>query len=95
MRNTSTGPGFSGAPLSVPAATSEIALEISAEGRDEPVVINLPEVKARTPFLGGRTSGIPELGAGIPSTPAARKDLGDLVSRVGGLRLGNKSVWFD
>jgi hypothetical protein len=36
-------PGSSGEPLSSPVATSEHAVEISAKGKDGPVVQNLPE----------------------------------------------------
>jgi hypothetical protein len=37
------GAGSSGEPLRGPVATSEPAVEISAKGRNEPVVENLPE----------------------------------------------------
>jgi hypothetical protein len=37
------GAGSSGEPLSGPVATSEPAVEISAKGRNEPMVQNLPE----------------------------------------------------
>jgi hypothetical protein len=43
MRNASAGAGSSGEPLRNPAATSEPAVEISAKGRNEPMVQNLPE----------------------------------------------------
>jgi hypothetical protein len=49
----SEGAGSSGAPLRGPVATSKPAVEISAKGRDEIAVRNLPEVKLRTPLLGG------------------------------------------
>jgi hypothetical protein len=45
------GAGSSGALLRGPAATIEHGVEISAKGRDEPVVRNLPEVKPRSPLL--------------------------------------------
>jgi hypothetical protein len=44
--------GSSGAPLRGPVATSKSAAEISAKGRDEPVMRNLPEVKPGTSLLG-------------------------------------------
>jgi hypothetical protein len=37
------GAGSSGEPLRGPVATSEPAVEISAKGRNEPMVQNLPE----------------------------------------------------
>jgi hypothetical protein len=43
------GAGSSGAPLRGLVATSEPAVEISAKGRDKPVVRNLPEVKTKDP----------------------------------------------
>jgi hypothetical protein len=53
------GAGISGAPLRGLAATSKPAVEISASGRDEPMVRNLPEVKPKTSLLGVSSSGIP------------------------------------
>jgi hypothetical protein len=81
------GAGSSGALLRGLVATSEHAVEISAKGRDEPVVRNLPDVKPRTPLLGVSSSDIPLQGASSFCTPTAREDLGHLVSGVGGLRL--------
>jgi hypothetical protein len=50
-RNTSAGAGSSGTPLRGPVATSKLAVEISAKGKGEPVVRNLPEVKPGTLLL--------------------------------------------
>jgi hypothetical protein len=52
------GAGSSGTPLRVMVATSEPAVVISAEGRDEPAVRKLPEVKLRTPLLGVSSTDI-------------------------------------
>jgi hypothetical protein len=43
--------GSSGEPLRGPVATSEPAVEISAKGRNEPVVQNLPERHLSQYFL--------------------------------------------
>jgi hypothetical protein len=61
-------------------ATSELAVEISAKGRDEPVVRSLPEVKLKTPLLGVSSTDIPLQGASISSIPTAGEDLEHLVS---------------
>jgi hypothetical protein len=55
-------------------------------------VRNLLQVKPRTPLLGVSSSGIPLQGASSSSTPTAREDLGHLVSGVGGIRLGKKTL---
>jgi hypothetical protein len=86
------GAGSSGAPLTGPAKTGKPAVEISAKGRDEPVVRNLPEVKLRTPLLGVSSSDIALQGASSSSTLTAKEDLGHLVSGVGGLCLAKKAL---
>jgi hypothetical protein len=53
------GHGSSSAPVRGPVATSKPAVEISAKGRDEPVVGNLRKVKPRTPLLGVRSTDTP------------------------------------
>jgi hypothetical protein len=53
------GAGSSGELLRGPVATCEPAVEISAKGRDEPVVRNLSEVKPRTLPLAVNSSNIP------------------------------------
>jgi hypothetical protein len=45
------GAGSSGEPLREPVATSEPAVEISAKGRNEPMVQNLPECHLGRYFL--------------------------------------------
>jgi hypothetical protein len=84
--------GSPGAPLKGLDAATEPAVEISAKGKDEPVVRNLPEDKPRTPLLGVSSSDIPLQGASTSSIPTAREDLGHLVSGVGGLRLAKKAL---
>jgi hypothetical protein len=79
------------APLRGPAATSEPAVEISAKGRDELVVRNLPEVKPKTPLSGVSSTDIPLQGASTSSIPTAG-GLEHLVSGVGELRLVKKAL---
>jgi hypothetical protein len=94
MRSTSTGGWKLRCTLRGPVATSEPTVEISADGRDKPVVRNLPEVKPRIPLLGVISSDIPLQGASTSSKPTEGEGQGHLVSRVGGLRLAKKSlVW--
>jgi hypothetical protein len=69
------GAGSSGAPLRGPAATSKLDVELSAKGRNEPVVRNLPEVKPRTPLLGVSSTDTPLQGASTASIHTAREDL--------------------
>jgi hypothetical protein len=81
--------GSSSAPLRGLVATSEPAVEISAKGRDEPMVRNLPEVKPSTPLLGVSSTDIPLQGASSSSIPTVR-GLGHLVSGVDGRHLAKK-----
>jgi hypothetical protein len=60
-------------------ATSKPAAEVSARGRDEPVVRHLPAVTPRTSLLGARSSDIPLQGASSSSTPAEGEGLRHLV----------------
>jgi hypothetical protein len=48
------GAGSFGAPSRRPVATSEPAVEISAKDRDEPAVLNLPQVKTKNHSLGSQ-----------------------------------------
>jgi hypothetical protein len=80
-RNTSAGAGSSGATLRGLVAASELAVEISAKGRDELVMRNLSEVKPRTPLLGVSSTDIPLKGASSSSTPTARYGIPSLWSR--------------
>jgi hypothetical protein len=73
-------------------ATSEPAVEISAKGRDESVVRNLPEVKPRVPLSGVSSSDTPLQGASTSSIHTAGESLGYLVSVVGGLCLAKKAL---
>jgi hypothetical protein len=77
--------GSSGVPLRGPAATSEPAVELSVEGRKEPVVQNLPEAQPKPPLLGVSITDIPLQGAGPSSKPAAGEGAGHLVPEIGGL----------
>jgi hypothetical protein len=74
-----------------PVASSKPAAEISAKGRDKPVVRNLPEVKPGTSLLGVSNTDIPLLGASISGLPAAG-EVGHLVSGVGRIRLAKKAL---
>jgi hypothetical protein len=76
------GAGSSGAPPRDAGATSEPAVEVSAKGRVEPVVSNLPEVLSRTLLPGVSSSDTPLLGAGSSSIPAAGESLRHLASGV-------------
>jgi hypothetical protein len=53
------GAGSSGAPLRGLVATSEPAVEISANVRDKPAVRNLSEVKSKTTHLGVSSTDTP------------------------------------
>jgi hypothetical protein len=67
------GAGSSGASSRGTGATSEPATEVSAKGRDEPVVSNLNEVSSKTSLPGASSSIIPLQGASGSSTPAERE----------------------
>jgi hypothetical protein len=86
------GPGSSCAPFRGPVTTIEPAAEISAKGRNEPAVRNLPEVKPGTSLLGVSGTDIPVQRASISGLPAAGGEPGHLVSGVGGLRLAKKAL---
>jgi hypothetical protein len=62
--------GSSGEPLRNPVATSELAVEISAKGKDKPVVQNLPETKQKTTLLRVGSTDTPQQGASTANTPA-------------------------
>jgi hypothetical protein len=87
MRNTSVGGWKLRCNIKGHGCNSEPAFEISAKGRDEPVVRNLPEVKPRTPLLGVSSTDTPLQGASTSSIPTVGERLGHLVSGVGGLHL--------
>jgi hypothetical protein len=70
------GAGSSGAPSRRPVATSEPAAEISVKDRDEPAVLNLPQVKTKTTLCGVSSTDIPLQGASTSSTPTAGEALG-------------------
>jgi hypothetical protein len=76
------GAGSSGVPLRGPVATGEPAVEISAKGRDEPVVRNMPKVKPKISLLGVCSTDTPLQGASTSSIPTVGEGLGHLVSRV-------------
>jgi hypothetical protein len=86
-RKLQQGAGSSGAPLRGPAAAIEPPVEISAKGRDERGVRNLPKVKPRTTLLGVSSTDTPLQGASTSSIPT-----GQVVSGVGGLRLAKKAL---
>lgn len=84
------GARSSGAPLRCTVATSEPAVEISAKGRDEPLVQNLPEAKPETTPLGVSSTDIPLQGASTSSIPTVGEGLGPQVPVVSGFRLVKK-----
>jgi hypothetical protein len=86
------GAGSSGALLRGPAATSKPAAVISAKGRDEPMVRNLPEVKPGTSLLRVSGTDTPLQGASISGLPAVGGELVHLVSGIGGIRLVKKAL---
>jgi hypothetical protein len=65
--------GSSGEPLRNPVATIELAVEISAKGRNEPVVQNLPEAKPNTTFLEVGSTNTPLQGASTSNISARAK----------------------
>jgi hypothetical protein len=86
------GAGSSGAPLRGPVATNEPSAEISAKGRDKPVVRNLFEVKQDVFLLEVSYTDTPLQGASISGLPAAKGEPEHLVSGVGGIRLAKKAL---
>jgi hypothetical protein len=80
-----------GLEATVNVGTSKPAAEISAKGRDKPVLRNLPEVKPETSLLGVSDTDTPLQGASISGIPAAGGEPGHLVSGVGGIRLAKKA----
>jgi hypothetical protein len=86
------GAGSSVEPLRGPVATSETAVEFLAEGREEPVVQNLPGAKPKMTPLGVSNTDIPLQGASIFSILTVGGGLRHLISGVGGFRLANKSL---
>jgi hypothetical protein len=86
------GAGSSGVPARGPVATSEPAAVISAKGRDEPMVRNLPEVKPGTSLLGASGINTPLHGAGSSGIPAAGGDQECLVPGIGERRLAKKAL---
>jgi hypothetical protein len=85
------GTGTSGAPRSGPVATSGPVVEISAEGKDKPMVRHLPEVEPKIPLLGDSRTHIPLQGASTSSTPTAGGQ-GHLVSQTGEFHLAKKAL---
>jgi hypothetical protein len=86
------GAGSSGVPRSGPAATRVPAVEISAKGRDKPMVRYLPGVKRKIPLMGVGHTDIPPQGASTSSKPAVGEGQGHSVSQRGGPRLAKKAV---
>jgi hypothetical protein len=84
------GAGSSVVPRSGPAATRVPAVEISAKGKDKPMVRYLHEVKPKIPQMGVRLTDIPPQGASTSSKPAAGQ--GHSVSQTGGPRLAKKAL---
>jgi Rod binding domain-containing protein len=91
-RNTSARAGKSGAQQSVLVATSEPAVEISAKGRDKPMVRHQHTVKPKIPLLGVSHTDIPLQGASTSSKPTVGEGQGHLVSQAGGPRLAKKAL---
>jgi hypothetical protein len=86
------GAGSSGVLARGPVATSEPAAVISAKGKDEPMVRNLPEVKPGTSLLGASGINTPLQGAGSTGIHAAGGDQGSLAPRIGELHLAKKAL---
>jgi hypothetical protein len=76
-----------GVPSRGTGTTSEPASEVSAKGRDEPVLRNLPDVTSRTVLLGVSSSDTPMQGASSLSIPAQGEGLRHLASGTGRLHL--------
>jgi hypothetical protein len=81
------GAGSSGEPLRGAGATSEPTVEVSAKGRVEPVVRNLPEVSFKIPLPGAGGSGIPLQGGSSSDKPEEREGLRHLILGVGRIHL--------
>jgi hypothetical protein len=81
-----------GAPLRDAGTISKPAAEVSAKGRDEPIVRNLPEVLSRTPVPRVSSSDTPLWGASSSSTPAEREGLRHLASGVSRLHLAKTKL---
>jgi hypothetical protein len=64
------GARSSGATSRGAGTISEATVEVSAKGRDEPVMRNLPEVTTRTPLSGVSSTDIQLQGASSYSIPA-------------------------
>jgi hypothetical protein len=74
-RNTSAEAGSLGAPSRGAHARGEPAVQISAKGRNEPVVRNQPEVISRTLLSEVSSTDIPLQGASSSSIPAEGEGL--------------------
>jgi hypothetical protein len=81
------GAGSSDEPLRGAGATSEPADEVSAKGRVEPVVRNLPEVPLMTSLSGAGGSSTPLQGASGSNIPEAQEGLRHLASGVSRIHL--------
>jgi hypothetical protein len=86
------GAGSSGVPRSGPAATRVPAVEISAKGRDKPMVRYLTEVKLKIPLMGVSHTDIPLQGASTSSKPAVGEGQGHSISQTDGPRLAKKAL---
>jgi hypothetical protein len=86
------GAGSSGVPQSGLAATRVPAVEISAKGRDKPMVGHLPKVKPKIPLMGVSHTDIPLQGASTSSKSMVGEGQGHLVSQAGGPHLAKKTL---
>jgi hypothetical protein len=85
------GSGSSSAPSRGAGGTDEPAVEISAKGREEPVVKNLPKITSRTLLSGVSSSDIPLQEASSSSAPAEGEALRYLAS--GAPPSEDKTIW--
>jgi hypothetical protein len=86
------GAESSGVTARDPLANSEPDAVISAKGRNEPLVRNLPEVELGTSLsgTGGINTSLQE--AGSAGIPAAEGDQGRLIPSMGEFRLAKKEL---
>jgi hypothetical protein len=86
------GAGSSGVLVRDPVTTSEPAAVISAKGRSEPLVRNLPEVELRTSLSGTGRINTPLQGAGSAGIPIVEGDRGSLVPSMVEFLLAKKAL---
>jgi hypothetical protein len=90
-RNTAVGAGSSSAPRNGLVVSSGPAVEISAKGRDKPIVRHLPNVKPKIPLLGVSRTDIP-LQRTSNSSKSTVEGQVQLASQAGGPHLAKKAL---